>query len=104
MLGAKNIGIEVAKDGEEAVNMFAEHADGYYDVILMDIHIPKMNGWEATKLIRNMPNGKEIPIFSLSADAFVEDKRKSIEAGMNGHITKPIDYKELEREVQRSLQ
>ena len=105
MLGTKGVEVEIAKDGVEAVDMFKAHESGYYDAILMDIHMPRMDGWDAARLIRSSGKAQamEIPIFALSADAFVEDKRKSIEAGMNGHITKPIDYNELERKLQKSL-
>ena len=105
MLGTKGVEVEIAKDGVEAVDMFKAHESGYYDAILMDIHMPRMDGWDAARLIRSSGKAQamEIPIFSFSADAFVEDKRKSIEAGMNGHITKPIDYNELERKLQKSL-
>lgn len=89
-----------AKDGEEVVEMFKESKPGTYDAILMDIQMPKMDGWEATKEIRKLQKeDHNIPIFAMSANAFVEDKRHSKEVGMNGHITKPIDFEELRRTI-----
>lgn len=89
-----------AKDGEEVVDMFKASEPGTYDAILMDIQMPKMDGWEATKEIRKLQKADhDIPIFAMSANAFVEDKRHSKEVGMNGHITKPIDFEELRRTI-----
>lgn len=89
--------VDLALNGEEAVKLFAEHEAGYYDTILMDIQMPVMNGWEATAAIRSLkrPDAAKIPIYALSADAFVEDKRRSVSIGMNGHVSKPIDFDEL---------
>jgi len=96
--------VERAENGQEAVDMFMAHEPGYYDTILMDIQMPVMNGWEATAVIRGMEreDAKTIPIYALSADAFVEDKRRSVEIGMNGHISKPIDFDELVKTIGRS--
>ncbi len=97
--------VTVARNGGEVTQMFAEKPAGTYDFILMDIQMPVMNGREATKTIRAMarPDGKTIPIFGLSADAFVEDKRLSEDAGMNGHFAKPIDFDELEIQIGKTL-
>ena len=88
-----------AKDGREAVDMFKENPAGTYDVILMDIMMPVMDGIEATKVIRAMkderPDAACIPIIALSANAFKDDVDKCLEAGMNGHMSKPIDMAEL---------
>ena len=67
--------------------------DHYFDLILMDIQMPVMNGYEATKIIRKMENKSKanIPIIAMTANAFEEDKKASLECGMNGHITKPLD-------------
>ena len=93
--------VEVAENGREAVEAFASHPEGYYDFILMDVQMPVMNGREATRMIRALErnDAKEILIFALSADAFVEDERLSIESGMNGHFAKPIDFEMLEQKV-----
>lgn len=95
--------VEHAQNGQEAVDMFKSHEPGYYDTILMDIQMPVMNGWEATATIRALEreDAGEIPIYALSADAFVEDKRRSVEIGMNGHISKPIDFDELVKTIGR---
>lgn len=94
----KNFEVEVALNGEEAVSAFESHEVGYYDVILMDIRMPVMDGLEATKVIRSMesrPDGRMIPIVAMTANAFEEDVKKSLEAGMNGHLSKPIDIKKM---------
>lgn len=99
-LGAE---VERAENGLVVVDMFKKCDLGYYDVILMDIHMPEMNGWEATAAIRGLdrPDARDIPIYALSADAFVEDKRQSVAIGMTGHLCKPIDFDELVQTVGR---
>lgn len=99
-LGAE---VERAENGLVVVDMFKGCDLGYYDVILMDIHMPEMNGWEATAAIRGLdrPDARDIPIYALSADAFVEDKRQSVAIGMTGHLCKPIDFDELVQTVGR---
>lgn len=87
--------VESAEDGDLAVKIIKEKGAKYYDLILMDIQMPIMNGYEATMKIRELPDGKDIPIIALSANAFEEDKKKSVESGMNDHIAKPIDINEL---------
>ncbi len=93
--------VEWAANGQEAIDLFTSHEPGYYDTILMDIQMPVVNGWEATATIRGLDreDAKNIPIYALSADAFVEDKRRSVAIGMNGHISKPIDFDELIRTI-----
>ena len=77
----------------EAVNKFKEAEPFYYQYILMDIMMPEMNGWDAAKNIRQLEkeDAKKVPIIAMSANAFEEDKRKSMEMGMNEHILKPIN-------------
>ena len=93
--------VEPAEDGDVAVEILktlAKEGDyGYYDAVLMDIQMPRMNGYEATKAIREIlvPKGLHLPIIALSANAFEEDRKKSLEAGMDGHVAKPIDTKVL---------
>ena len=85
-----------AVDGEEVIEMFEDSIEGYYDVILMDIQMPKLDGWEATKRIRALHRADaDILIFAMSANAFLEDQRHSIEVGMNGHISKPVNFNEV---------
>ncbi len=90
--------VDIAEDGQVVVNMFKDHPVGTYDFILMDIQMPVMNGREASLAIRDLDrsDAKDIPIFALSADAFVEDQRLSAAAKMNGHFEKPVNYKKLE--------
>ena len=87
--------VEEAEDGELAVDAVVEKGIEYYDFILMDIQMPVMNGYEATKAIRALQDGGRIPIIALSANAFEEDKKASLNAGMNDHVAKPINAKEL---------
>lgn len=88
---------EQAEDGSVAVKMVQEAAPGYYDLILMDIQMPIMNGYEATKQIRALPDKRlaQLPIIAVSANAFEEDKKASLAAGMDGHIAKPINVPDL---------
>lgn len=87
--------VETAEDGALAVRKLTEKGVRYYDFILMDIQMPVMNGYEATSAIRKMPAGGCVPIIALSANAFKEDIEKSLAAGMNAHVAKPINVKEL---------
>ena len=100
--GAK---VDVAVNGKDAVEKYAASAPGTYNFILMDIQMPVMNGRDAAKQIRSMDrkDAREIPIFALSADAFVEDQRLSAMSGMNGHFTKPIDFEEMRVQIGKIL-
>lgn len=93
ILGDAGFVTEVAGNGQEAVDMLEKSEPGYYQLILMDIQMPVMNGYEATKAIRGLKNRKlaSIPILAMSANAFEEDKQEALRSGMNGHIAKPID-------------
>lgn len=95
LLEEKDIIVEEAEDGVNAVRMLEEKGPNYYDCILMDIQMPNMGGYEATKAIRNMYPDANIPIIALSANAFTEDKAASMEAGMDAHVAKPINSDEL---------
>lgn len=100
--GAK---VDVAVNGKDAVEKYAASAPGTYNFILMDIQMPVMNGRDAAKQIRSMDrkDAGEIPIFALSADAFVEDQRLSAMSGMNDHFTKPIDFEEMRVQIGKIL-
>lgn len=87
--------VETAVNGSLAVDLVKEKGVDYYDFILMDIQMPVLDGYEATKIIRSMKNGYQVPIIAVSANAFAEDRIKSIEAGMNDHVAKPIDLNKL---------
>lgn len=97
MLEETGICVECAADGKEAVAKFEESEPGYYDVIFMDIMMPYMNGWDATRKIRTLqrPDADKIPIMAMSANAFAEDIINSHISGMNWHLTKPIDADKL---------
>ena len=102
------VGIETERacDGQQAVDVFQQSESGYFDAILMDIRMPVMDGLEATKRIRTL--GKEdsrtVPIIAMTANAFDEDMKKSIESGMNGHLSKPIDINKLYKVLQDTLE
>ncbi|MBQ8175726.1 MAG: response regulator [Oscillospiraceae bacterium] len=93
LIEAEGIATEVASNGQEAVDKFCASKVNYYDAILMDIRMPVMDGIEATKHIRNTDrlDSFTVPIIAMTANAFDEDMKKSVECGMNGHLTKPID-------------
>ncbi len=84
--------IDCAVDGIEAVNIINQAPEDMYDLVFMDIQMPKMDGYTAAREIRTLKNNRKanIPIIAMTANAFEEEKKKSFEAGMNGHITKPI--------------
>ena len=95
----QNEGAVVTKawNGQEAVEIFEKSRPGEFDVILMDIMMPVMNGYEAAKMIRSLDreDAKVIPIIAMTANAFTEDRLKAKEAGMDEHIAKPVDVKLL---------
>ena len=93
--------LDRVEDGLACVNRLSEVDADLYDLILMDIQMPNMNGYEATRKIRQFENVKKasIPILAMTANAFEEDKKMAIEAGMNGHISKPIDVSVLEKQI-----
>ena len=98
--------VENAQDGKDACEILQKSKPGYYDLVLMDIQMPVMNGYEATKQIRKFENNDiaNIPILAMTANAFEEDKRAAIEAGMNGHLAKPIDIGELKKALKKLLE
>ncbi len=95
ILEDQGIVVDTAEDGRAAVEMMRQKGSAWFDCILMDIQMPYMNGYEATKAIRAMYPDAKLPIIALSANAFEEDKVKSRAVGMNGHIAKPINVPEL---------
>ena len=95
--------VETAEDGTVAVDLMRKVGPDYVDFILMDIQMPYMNGYDATKAIRAMYPDKHIPIIALSANAFAEDKQKSLEAGMDDHIEKPINVNKLMETLEKFL-
>ena len=104
----EEVGIQVTRavDGQEAVEVFAGRSASTFDLILMDIMMPRMNGYEAANAIRTMkgrPDGCTIPIIAMTANAFAEDVQKSLDAGMNGHLSKPIVMEEVVKTIARNL-
>ena len=96
--------VDLTEDGEKAVAAFKEKDKGYYDMILMDIQMPVMDGYEAAHAIRSLANegredAKTIPIIAMSANAFRDDIEKTSESGMDAHLPKPIDIKLFESTV-----
>ena len=105
LLGQWGFVTEEAVNGKEAVEMFIKAPVHYYDGILMDIKMPVMDGLQATRAIRIA--GKEdsicVPIIAMSANAFSEDMKKSMESGMNGHLVKPIEVEKVKAVLQKCL-
>ena len=91
----------ICENGEELLKAFEQSAPGDYDMILMDVQMPVMNGYEATKAIRRSSHelAKKIPIIAMTANAFSEDIQHSLAAGMNAHVSKPVEMKVLEKTI-----
>lgn len=98
--------LDTAEDGSIAVDKVKQAVPGYYDVILMDIQMPVMDGYQATRIIRSLSNPAQskIPIIALSANVFDEDRKKSMESGMNLHLAKPIDLLKLLKAIHQMIQ
>ncbi|MBR2520155.1 MAG: response regulator [Selenomonadaceae bacterium] len=105
ILEESGFSVETVPDGCDAVDAFIKHPPGYYDLVLMDIQMPIMNGYEATRAIRALdrPDAKTLPIIALSANSREEDKRMSMESGMNYHIAKPFDVVQLIASVNKYI-
>ena len=97
--------VDTAEDGAVAVQKIKQAAPGQYDLILMDIQMPNLDGYEATRQIRALPDAEKanIPIFAMTANAFEEDRQNALAAGMNGHIAKPLDVPHLLRVLADAL-
>ena len=89
--------VTAVSNGREAVKLFSSHPEGTFDVILMDIMMPLMDGYEATRQIRKLDrtDSSSIPIIALTANAFAEDVRHALDCGMNAHLAKPLDVKKM---------
>ena len=105
LLAMEGAGCEVAVNGRQAVDMFAASEPGHYDMILMDVQMPVMNGYEATREIRacGHPEARTIPIVAMTANTFAEDVRNALDAGMDGHLGKPVDMEAVRELVGRLL-
>ena len=97
MLRELGILVDLVTDGKKCVETLEIHPSGYYDVILMDIQMPQMDGYEATRAIRRLPDKEKrmIPVIAMTANAFEEDKQKAFQSGMNGHLAKPVEMRHL---------
>ena len=108
MVQLEELGIRITRvsDGAEAVTAFRDNPPDTFDMIFMDIMMPKRNGYEATQAIRatpDRPDAREIPIIAMTANAFAEDVQASLDAGMNGHIAKPIVIEEVVKAIARNV-
>ena len=97
LLTMSGVTVECAVDGQDALNAFLNSEPGHFDAILMDVQMPVMNGYEATRRIRTSqrPDGAAIPIIATTANAFSDDISAALAAGMNAHVSKPIDIGQL---------
>ena len=97
VLTMREMEVDLAENGREAVNLFESHPAGYYDAILMDMRMPEMDGLEATRAIRGLQrdDAKTIPVIALTANAFDEDVQRSMQAGLNAHLSKPVEPEAL---------
>ncbi|MDE6613278.1 MAG: response regulator, partial [Clostridia bacterium] len=105
LLDMKGVTCEVACDGKQALEMFEKSEENYYDAVLMDIQMPVMNGYEATKAIRASahPRANTIPIIAMTANAFAEDINNALSSGMDAHVAKPVDMNRLEKVLTEHL-
>ena len=96
ILEQHGIVVSIARDGDEAVDAMRQADAHTYDLVFMDIQMPRMNGYDATRAIRNLGEvGRQIPIVAMTANAFEEDRALAMQAGMNDYVTKPIDVGQL---------
>ena len=105
LLETEGIETDLAENGQEAIDLFTQHEPGYYSAILMDMRMPVMDGLTATKAIRAMPrpDAKTVPIIALSANAFNEDVQRSLQAGLNAHLSKPVDAEKLFETLRKTI-
>ena len=105
ILKVTGLEVEHAEDGVEATDMVLSCEDGYYDIILMDIQMPRMNGYDATRAIRASSRSycKQVPILAMTANAFAEDVQAAKTVGMNEHLSKPLELPALARALKRWL-
>ncbi len=104
MLEPTGLQFERAVNGKDCVEIFEKSEIGYYDLILMDVRMPVMNGYDATREIRKLDRAdKDLPIIAMTADAFSDDVQVCLDSGMNGHLSKPIDFRECIRVLQQFL-
>ena len=104
ILSATGLKLEWAENGRECVDKFIQSQPGFYDAVLMDIRMPVMDGYTATREIRALERSdSSLPIIAMTADAFADDAQRCYESGMNAHLTKPLDIRECMRTLQKFL-
>lgn len=105
ILEMQGVKITQAFDGKQAVDIFRNSVEGYFDAILMDVQMPIMDGYEATSCIRKLPrrDARSVVILAVTANAFADDIIQAEKAGMNEHISKPIDFKELQKALTKFM-
>ena len=105
VLKMRDLQVELAVNGRKALEMFRDHPEGYYDAILMDVRMPEMDGLEATAAIRKLDrdDAKKVPIIALTANAFDEDVQRSLQVGMNAHLSKPINPDHLYQTLEEMI-
>lgn len=101
LLQRQGMAVDTASSGQMAIDKIREKGVGAYDFVLMDVQMPVMDGYGATAQIRKLPGGDSVKIIAYSANAFEEDRERSLKAGMNGHIAKPLKIDELLAELKR---
>ena len=106
LLAELGLVLDRAENGQICVDMFLHSNVGYYDAVLMDVRMPVMTGIQATEAIRAMgrSDAKEIPIIAMTADAFAEDVQRCLDCGMNAHVAKPIDVRDVCRQLLKFMQ
>lgn len=106
LMAKMGVECDVAEDGQKAVEKFINAPVDTYDIILMDLQMPVMNGYEATRAIRASahPFARTIPIMAVSANAFVSDVRNALDAGMNAHVAKPIIFEQFKKTLLKVLE
>ena len=97
LLEMREMKVDHAENGQLAVNLFSQSPENFYDAILMDVRMPVMDGLKATETIRalNRPDAQTVPIIAMTANAFDEDVQRSLQAGMNAHLSKPVEPERL---------
>ena len=104
LLSSLGMELDWAENGQICVDKFTQSPEGYYDAVLMDLRMPVMNGYQATQAIRATDRADSgLPIIAMTADAFAEDIKKCLDCGMNAHVAKPIDVREISHHLERFL-
>ena len=105
LLSELGLELDWAENGQICLDKFKQSQKGYYDAVLMDLRMPVMNGYEAATAIRGLDreDARQIPIIAMTADAFAEDVKHCLDCGMNAHISKPIDIKEVARLLKKYM-